>query len=164
MPAVREADNWIRGYTQIDLAPPHNEIDPGLCLGPPQSKMPANAGCTAFARYMASGHVEVRPFSRMPGPILKRVYFFGTPRFLFGNNIPQQKYTWSALPIGWERSWGAVLALPKGFEVRVTQHLLFGEFKMYSGSSSYIGSNGAWGRYNSVGVRKYFGYRGGSPE
>jgi hypothetical protein len=157
-------DNWIRGYVQFDLAPPHNEIDAGLCLGAPQSQAPANAACSAFARYMASGHLEVRPFQKLPVPILKTIYVFGNPSFLFGNNLPQEKYTWSAQPIGWERSWGAVLPLPKGFEFRVTDHFLFGTFRTYSGNAAYIGPNGPWGRYNSVGVRKYFGYHSGSPE
>jgi hypothetical protein len=156
--------NWIRGYAQFDVAPPHNEIDPGICMGPPQSKMPANSGCSAFARYMLGGHVEVRPFSKTSIPVLNRTYFFGDPNFLFGDNLPQKKYTWSAAPIGWERSWGAAVSLPKGFEARITQHFLFDQFKKYGGNGAYIGSNGPWGRYNSVGVRKYFGYRGSSPE
>src|ERR1700733_6502439 len=67
------------GYGQADLAPPHNEIDPNLCR--------ANAGiaggvddpCNAFARYMLSGYVEIRPFGRTQ---LRRLFLFGEPKFL----------------------------------------------------------------------------------
>jgi len=33
-----------------------------------------------------------------------------------------------------------------------------------SGNAAYLGPNGPWGRYTSVAVRKYFGYRGSSPQ
>ena len=81
-------DNWIRGYVQFDLAPPHNEIDSGLCMGAPESRSPANAACSAFARFMASGHLEVRPFQKLPAPILKTIYVFGDPSFLFAPGEP----------------------------------------------------------------------------
>src|SRR5207302_10260637 len=42
----------IWGYAQLDLAPPHNEIDPNLCAGNAGTYGGVNAPCTAFARYM----------------------------------------------------------------------------------------------------------------
>jgi hypothetical protein len=49
----------------------------------------------------------------------------------------------------------------KGFEMRVTQHFLFDRFGVrdrYLGQAD-LGANGPWGRYNTIGVRKYFGTR-----
>jgi hypothetical protein len=155
--------SFMRGYIQFDVAPPHNEIDSNLCLGPPTIDLAKNAGCTAFARYMAGGHVEAYPFYRTHFLHANKVYLFGDPNFLFGDNLPQQKYTWSPAAIGWERSWGIAVNLPKGVEIRFTQHLLFGEFRGYAKSPAYLGPNGPWGRYTIVGVRKYFGYRHENP-
>jgi hypothetical protein len=146
------------GYTQFDIAPPHNEIDPNLCRADAGNQGGVNAPCNAFGRYMLSGLVEVRPFGQGP---LRRVMLFAEPRFLFGNNIPQTLYTWSIAPIGWERSWGAGVYLGRGFELRVTQHFLFnrlGDRNHYLGTAD-LGPNGPWGRYNMIGVRKYFGQR-----
>ena len=162
-PTTTDAPSMLRGYAQFDLAPPHNEIDPGIC----GVSTDASSTCTAFARYMLSGHIEARPFeSRLfnKTPVLRRFYGFADSSFLFGNNLPQKKYTWSAKGIGWEREWGLAATLPKGFEARVLLHYLFKQFQSYSQSSAYIDSNGPWGRYTSVAVRKYFGYRGSSPQ
>ena len=107
---------------------------------------------------MLGGYVEFRPFARTP---LRRLLFFGAPNFLFGKNVPQSLYTWSWDGIGWERSWGAGIEIGKGFEMRVTQHFLFqrfGQRDRFLGPAD-LGLNGPWGRYNSVGVRKYFGRR-----
>jgi len=150
--------NWIWGYAQFDLAPPHNEIDPNLCASNAADFGGKDAVCNAFARYMLGGYVEFRPFARTP---LKRLLFFGAPNFLFGKNVPQSLYTWSWDGIGWERSWGAGIEIGKGFEMRVTQHFLFqrfGQRDRFLGPAD-LGLNGPWGRYNSVGVRKYFGRR-----
>ncbi len=94
------------GYAQFDLAPPHNEIDPNICAGNAGSYGGANAPCNAFARYMISGYLEVRPFGRGQ---FRRFMLFGEPAFLFGKNVPQNLYTWSADPIGIEHSWGAAI-------------------------------------------------------
>ncbi|HKD02273.1 MAG TPA: hypothetical protein VKB77_07600 [Terriglobales bacterium] len=146
------------GYGQFDLAPPHNEIDPNLCAANAKNYGGADARCNAFARYMLSAYVEVRPFGRTQ---LRRFFLFGEPRFLFGKNVPQALYTWSPDAIGWERSWGAGVYLGRGFEFRVTQHFLFQRFgarDRYLGPAD-LGPNGPWGRYNAIGVRKYFGQR-----
>lgn len=146
------------GYAQFDLAPPHNEIDPNLCASNARNYGGANAPCSLFARYMLSGLVEVRPFGRGP---LRRFMLFGQPSFLFGKNVPQSLYTWSFDAIGIEHSWGAAIYMGRGFEMRVTQHFLFdrlGARDRYLGPAD-LGPNGPWGRYNAIGVRKYFGTR-----
>jgi hypothetical protein len=146
------------GYAQFDLAGPHNEIDPNLCRADAGSFGGASAPCTAFARYMISGYVEMRPFGE---GIFRRFMVFGEPRFLFGKNIPQTLYTWSMAPIGLEHSWGIGIYLGKGFEMRMTQHFLFDRYGSRNKNlgDADLGPNGPWGRYNTVGVRKYFGTR-----
>jgi hypothetical protein len=146
------------GYAQFDLAPPHNEIDPNLCRSDAGSFGGANAPCNAFARYMFSGLLEVRPFGRGQ---FRRFMLFGEPRFLFGKNLPQTLYTWSFDAIGVEHSWGAAIYLGKGFEMRVTQHFLFDRFGARDRNlgAADLGPNGPWGRYNAIGVRKSFGIR-----
>src|SRR5579872_717544 len=146
------------GWAQFDLAPPHNEVDPNLCAGNAGQYGGVNAPCSLFARYMLSGILEVRPFGRGP---LRRFMVYGAPTFLFGKNVPQALYTWSPDAIGVEHSWGAGIYLNKGFEFRVTQHFLFdrlGARDTYLGIAD-LGNNGPWGRYMTVGVRKYFGTR-----
>jgi len=146
------------GYAQFDIAPPHNEIDPNLCRADAGSFGGVNAPCNAFARYMLSGVLEVRPFGRGP---FRRFMLFGEPRFLFGKNVPQNLYTWSFDAIGVEHSWGAAIYLGKGFEARVTQHFHFDRFGARDRNlgAADLGPNGPWGRYNAIGVRKYFGTR-----
>jgi hypothetical protein len=146
------------GWAQLDLAPPHNEIDPGICAGNAGQYGGVNAPCSMFARYMISGMLEVRPFGRGQ---LRRFMVFGAPSFLFGKTVPQTLYTWSPDAIGIEHSWGVGIFIAKGFEFRVTQHLLFdrlGARDTNLGAADQ-GNNGPWGRYAAVGVRKYFGTR-----
>ena len=146
------------GWAQLDLAPPHNEIDPNICAGNAGQYGGVNAPCSMFARYMLSGILEVRPFGRGP---LRRVMIFGAPAFLFGKTIPKTLYTWSPDAIGIEHSWGGGVYIGKGFEFRVTQHFLFdrlGARDTNLGPADQ-GNNGPWGRYMSVGVRKTFGTR-----
>jgi hypothetical protein len=144
------------GWGQFDLAPPHNEIDPNICAADAGKFGGVNAPCNAFARYMISGYVEVRPFGRTE---LRRFFVFLEPHFVFGKNVPQTLYTWSMDAIGWERSWGAGVYLGKGFEMRFTQHFLFDRLGARDRSlgAADLGPNGPWGRYNAIGVRKYFG-------
>lgn len=144
------------GWAQFDVAPPHNEIDPNLCAANAGSYGGKNAPCNAFGRYMASGKIELRPFGTTP---LRRFFVWADPIFLFGKNVPQVLYTWSMQPIGLEQSWGGGLDLPYRFQVRVTQHFLyqrFGSINKNLGAAD-LGPNGPYGRYNSIGVRKYFG-------
>jgi len=146
------------GYGQFDLAPPHNEIDPNLCAGNAGKYGGANAPCSLFARYMLSGYVEVRPFGQGQ---FRRFMLFGQPAFLFGKTVPQYRYTWSFQGIGAENSWGAAIYLGKGFEARWTQHFLFSRLgeRSHNLGPADLGTNGPWGRYNAIGVRKYFGTR-----
>jgi hypothetical protein len=164
-PAVSQAPDrmffphdMLWGYAQFDLAPPHNEIDPNLCAANAGQFGGVNAPCNAFARYMLSGYLEVRPFGRGQ---LRRFMLFGQPAFLFGKNVPHTLYTWSFDAIGVEHSWGLGIYMGKGFELRVTQHFLFDRFGARDRNlgTADLGDNGPWGRYNAIGVRKYFGQR-----
>lgn len=148
----------VYAYAQFDLAPPHNEIDPNLCASNAGYYGGANAPCNMFARYMLSGLMEVRPFGRGQ---LRRFMLWGQPSFLFGKNVPQNLYTWSWDAIGIEHSWGLGVYIAKGFEFRVTQHFQFDRLGARNTNlgPADLGNNGPWGRYNSIGVRKYFGTR-----
>ena len=150
--------DMLWGWAQFDLAPPHNEIDPNLCSGNASQLGGINDPCTMFARYMLSGILEVRPFGRGP---LRRFMVYGAPTFLFGKTIPKTLYTWSPDAIGVEHSWGVGIYMNKGFEFRVTQHFLFDRLGARSGNvgAGDLGTNGPWGRYLTVGVRKSFGTR-----
>ena len=143
------------GWAQLDLAPPHNEIDPNLCSGNAAANGGINDPCSLFARYMLSGILEVRPFGRGP---LRRFMVYGAPTFLFGKTIPKTLYTWSPDAIGIEHSWGVGIYLNKGFEFRVTQHFLFDRLGARDKNlgPADLGNNGPWGRYVTLGVRKTF--------
>jgi len=146
------------GWAQLDLAPPHNEIDPNLCSGDAAAYGGINDPCSLFARYMLSGVLEVRPFGRT---VLRRFMVYGAPTFLFGKTIPKTLYTWSPDAIGIEHSWGVGIYLNKGFEFRVTQHFLFDRLGARDTNlgPADLGNNGPWGRFVTVGVRKTFGTR-----
>jgi hypothetical protein len=150
--------DMIYAWAQFDLSPPHNEIDPNQCAGNSYVDGGANAPCNLFARYMLSGILEVRPFGRGP---LRRFMLWGAPAFLFGKNVPKTLYTWSPDAIGIEHSWGLGIYLTKGFEFRVTQHFLFDRLGARDKNLGVadLGTNGPWGRYMSLGVRKTFGTR-----
>lgn len=140
---------FLRGYGDFELAPPHNEPDLGRCNQPQPT-------CTAFARYIAAGYLEFQPFARTP---LRHAYFFFEPRFFFGDNIPQVKYTYSMAPLAWERTMGLAIALPKHLELRVTNHGVnsFPPFNQSLGAFDSGPNKEPLGIYNTVGVRWYFG-------
>lgn len=152
--------DWYWGWAQFDIAPPHNEIDPNLCAanaGAPQYGG-KDAPCSAFARYQISGDLEIRPIGRT---IAKRLMLFYEPNFLFGKNLPQTLYTWSWSGIGMEFKWGVGIDLPKRFEFRFTTHpklVRFGSRDQPLGPA-WLGPDGPWGQYNTIGIRKYFGTR-----
>src|ERR1700746_385345 len=81
--------NFIWGYSQFDIAPPHNEPDPNICAANAGQFGGKDAPCNAFGRYLLSGYVEVRPFARTQ---LKRLLFYGAPTFVFGKNITPALY------------------------------------------------------------------------
>ena len=140
---------FIRGYTDFEIAPPHNEPDLGRCNQP-------QPNCSAFARYIIGGYLEIQPFARTP---LRHAYFFYEPRFFFGDNIPQVKYTWSMAPLAYEKTLGLAIALPKHFELRVTNHGVtsFPPFNVNLGPYDSGPNKEPLGIYNTVGVRWYFG-------
>ena len=148
--------NWVRGYADIGFAPSHNEPDLGRCKFP----QPAGSGgmqspCTAYARYLFSGYVEIQPLNRT---IARHVFIFLEPKFSFGNNIPQLKYTASTEPIAFDRSVGVGIKLPKRFELRVAQHQVdyLGRYAKSLGPAD-LHTNGPYGLFATVGVRWYFG-------
>jgi hypothetical protein len=140
--------NFIRGYTEFAVAPPHNEPDLGRCG--------QTNNCSAFARYILGGYIEIQPFARTP---LKHVYFFYEPRFFFGDNIPQVRYTASFNPLAMERTIGAAIELPKHLELRITNHGVtsFDPFDQILGPSDSGPNKEPLGIYNTIGVRWYFG-------
>ena len=156
---------WLYGYGQWEFAPPHNEPDPGLCA--PNAGQPqyggVNAPCNKFARYLLSGNFVFHPFGRT---ILHTLKFEWDPTLAFGKNLPHTLYTWDWNWIGMEHGWVAAVDLPKRFDIRMTQHFIW--VPQYSNlGPAYIGGNGPWGRYLTIGVRKTFGtyrdYYGASP-
>lgn len=140
---------FLRGYTDFEVAPPHNEPDLGRCNQP-------QPNCSAFARYIIGGYLEFQPFART---FLRHAYFFYEPRFFFGDNIPQVKYTWSMAPLAYEKTLGLAIALPKHFELRVTNHGVtsFPPFDVNLGPYDSGPDKEPLGIYNTVGVRWYFG-------
>lgn len=148
--------NWIRGYTNFEVAPSHNEPDLGRCMFP----QPASAGgtastCTAYARYLFSGYIELQPLGRTP---LRHLFIFIEPRMSFGRNIPQLTYTASMAPIAFERSVGIGFQLPKNFELRATQHQVdyLGRYGKPLGPAD-LHTTGPYGLYATFGVRWSFG-------
>ena len=148
--------NWIRGYTDFAVAPSHNEPDLGRCMFP----QPANAGgtasqCTAYARYLFSGYLEVQPLARTP---FRHLFLFFEPRFSFGRNIPQLSYQASMEPMAYDRAVGAAFELPRNFQLRVTQHQV-DYLGRYGGSlgPADLHTTGPYGLYTTVSVRWTFG-------
>jgi len=145
---------WARGFVGFEMAPPHNEVDPGVCP-PPDKDAPR---CSAYARGILSGYLELQPFGR---GVFQRAFIFAEPKVLGGNNVPQLSYSASVAPFMWERKFGFGVSLPRGFELRLTQH-----------SNQLLGSayhqplpplwrpDGPYGLYTTIGVRWYFGEGG----
>jgi hypothetical protein len=146
--------NWIYGYGEFDFAPSHNEPDPNMCAANAGDYGGANSQCNLFARYLLSGQVWVRPFGKTA---LRRIKVWWTPTLLFGKNVPQYLYTYSWQGIGMENEWGADIYLGHRFDFRLQQHFLFTRFGDRPLGPAYLGPNGPWGRYFTIGVRKYFG-------
>jgi hypothetical protein len=148
--------NWVRGYTDFAVAPSHNEPDLGRCMFP----QPASAGgsastCTAYARYLLSGYVELQPLGRTPA---RHLFLFFEPKFSFGRNIPQASYLASMEPIAYDRSIGVGFQLPKNFELRATQHQVdyLGRYGKPLGPAD-LHTDGPYGLYSTFSVRWTFG-------
>jgi hypothetical protein len=154
--------HWLRGYTELELSPPHNEPDLGRCSQAVVTGQfgGANTQCTAYARYMISGYLEIQPVGRT---LLRHLFFYWIPRFSFGSNVPQFLYTWSFAPMAYDRAIGLGIELPKGFELRATQHQVdwLGKYRNDLGPAD-LHTDGPYGLYATLGVRWYFGGYGRS--
>jgi len=155
--------HWVRGFIDFGVAPSHNEPDLGRCAF---TLLPNSGGtCTAYARYLLSGYLEVQPLGRT---FAKRLFIFFDPTFSLGNNIPQLKYTASMAPIAFEHGWGAGVKLPKSFELRATWHNVdyLGRYAHNLGLADLrpLGTFGPYGLYFTAGARWYFGGYGNSGE
>ena len=156
--------NWVRGYTDFAVAPPHNEPDLGRCMFPqPTSAGGTASQCTAYARYIMSGYIEIRPLARTAA---RHLFFYLEPRFSFGRNIPQLSYEESMEPIAYDRSIGAGFQLPHNLQLRLTQHQVdyLGRYGRSLGTAD-LHTTGPYGLYTTVSVRWTFGgYEGnGAP-
>jgi hypothetical protein len=148
--------NWIRGYTDFQVAPSHNEPDLGRCAFPqPLSAGGSNSSCTAYARYLFSGYLELQPIGRT---FARHTFLFFEPKISFGKNIPQVSYLASIEPIAYDRSIGVGFQLPRGFELRLTQHQVdyLGRYSRFLGPAD-LHTTGPYGLYTTVGVRWSFG-------
>jgi hypothetical protein len=147
--------HWIRGYTDFQYAPPHNEPDLGRCRASTGEFGGANAPCAAFARYVLSGYLEIQPLSRTP---LRRLFLFAEPKFFFGNTVPQFSYPQSFTPIAYESLLGAGIELPRNLEFRLVRHSAhwLGRYQGFLGPAD-LSSGGPYGSYATVGLRWYFG-------
>jgi hypothetical protein len=87
----------------------------------------------------------------------RRFFIHMEAKVFGGDNIPQERYTASAAPIIWERTWGLGIDLPRGFELRVTQHstALLGRYKSLQLPIWRL--DGPYGMYTTAGVRWSFG-------
>ena len=148
--------NWVRGYTDFEVAPSHNEPDLGRCAFPqPAASGGLTSACTAYARYLFSGYIELQPLNRT---FAKHVFLFFEPKFSFGKNIPQLSYLSSMKPIAFDRSVGIAIELPKSLSLRVTQHQVdfLGRYANPLGPAD-LRTNGPYGLYATVGLRWSFG-------
>jgi len=152
--------NWVRGYTDFEVAPSHNEPDLGRCAFPPPPGVTPT--CSAYARYLLGGYVEFQPFGRT---VARHFFLFFLPQFSFGRNIPQHTYTASMLPIAYERSIGIGFKLPRNFELRATQHQVdwLGRYSKSLGTADDLHTHGPYGLYATFGVRWSFGGYGSHP-
>ena len=104
---------WVRGYTEFGVAPPHNEPDLNRCSAGAAAFGGLNAPCTAFARFIGSGYVELQPLN---AAVFRRMFVFAEPRIFLGRNLPQALYTYSARPMAFDRSVGIGVELMKNIE------------------------------------------------
>ncbi|HVH69671.1 MAG TPA: hypothetical protein VNB49_00990, partial [Candidatus Dormibacteraeota bacterium] len=111
--------------------------------------------CTAYARYLLSGYLEVQPLGRT---LLRHFFLFFEPRFSFGRNIPQLSYEESMEPIAYDRAIGVGFQLPRNLELRLTQHQVdyLGRYRRHLGPAD-LRTAGPYGLYTTVSVRWTFG-------
>src|SRR5260370_40684712 len=80
--------NWVRGYTDFEVAPSHNEPDLGRCALPPSSRTTPTG--TAYARYLLGGYHEFHHFGLTAA---RHIFLFFQRELSFGRNSPQHLYT-----------------------------------------------------------------------
>jgi hypothetical protein len=147
---------WVRGHTDFEVAPAHNEPDLGRCSQAPAAAFGgASSPCTAYARWVLSGYIEMQPFGRT---LLRHVFLFYTQEFYFGRNVPRYLYTASFDPIMDERILGVGIELPKNFELRLSSHRVdwLGHSAGNLGPAD-LGTTGPYGNNTTVGLRWNFG-------
>jgi len=155
--------HWIRGHADFEVAAPHNEPDMSRCSQAPAAQFGgASSPCTAYARWMLSGYVEIQPIGRT---FLRHVFLTYTPRFFFGRNVPQYSYTASFEPISDERILGLGVELPKHFEFRVASHRVdwLGRYRQFLGPADLL-TKPPLGNYSTLGLRWNFGGWGHAEE
>jgi hypothetical protein len=147
--------NWISGFVDFAVAPPHNELDLNRCGSWAGVFGGTKASCAAFARYVGSGFVELRPVAKGPA---HRLFVFLEPHAYMGSNIPQFQYTDSMSPIALERTAGIGFGMTRNLELRVTTHRVdwLGKYENHLGPAD-IGKNGPLGSYTTISARWYFG-------
>ncbi len=155
--------HWIRGHTDFQVAPSHNEPDLGRCSQLPAAQFGgASSPCTAYARWVLSGYVELQPIGRT---FLRHVFAFYDMQVFFGRNVPQYSYTVSFEPMADERSLGFGVELPKHFEFRLTSHRSdwLGRYTGNLGPAD-LGVHPPYGSNATLGVRWNFGGWGRSED
>ena len=147
--------DWVSGFVDFAVAPPHNEPDVNRCASSAGADGGAQAPCSAFARYMGSGYVELRPVCTGP---FRRLFVFFEPRAFMGSNVPQFSYTASMSPIALERAEGLGVSVTRNLELRLTTHRVdwFGKYNNNLGAAD-LGKNGPLSVYTTVSARWYFG-------
>ncbi len=156
---------FLRGYAEFEIDPPHNERDLGRCASSAGTYGGANAPCTAFARYKLGGYAEFQPFQRKVRSLdLQRLMFITEPKFYSGRNVPQFRYSASMEPILLELRAGLAVEVTRGFEFRIVFHrsVWLGRHRGNLGPAD-SGSGGPYGSFASFGLRWYFGGWGRSP-
>ncbi len=147
--------NWASGFVDFAVAPPHNEPDLNRCGAWAGALGTTKASCAAFARYVGSGFVELRPVATGP---LHRLFVFLEPHAYMGSNIPQFQYTNSMSPIALERAAGIGLSLTRNLELRLTTHRVdwLGKYANNLGAAD-LGKNGPLSSFTTISARWYFG-------
>jgi len=144
----------LRGFIDFAVAPPHDEVDLGLCALAADAPLTSTT-CAAYARYVWGGYLELRPKGPKP---LHRISFFIEPKLYGGSNVPQQHYTADASSILCEIGEGVGVKLSGHFELRFTHHDVI-PLARYSSpqSAATLLSDGPYGNNATLGVRWYFG-------
>jgi hypothetical protein len=86
----RQMGKSLRGFAEFEVNPSHAERDMGRCTSYAGVFGGADAPCTAFSRYTASGNLQFRPFGGTVGGVpVDRLFLLTQPRMFFGSNVPQ---------------------------------------------------------------------------